>query len=483
MTLWVEGKSFSKKATPSPQPLFRNSFPSISTRFLVAVIIMKTERLLLIFILSVKILLVLGVFFFFFESRFMWADTEHYASLGRNLVRGNGLSFPLDNAPGYEPTTEFMPVYPALLGVASLIQHGFIAVSILQAILAGVTALYVYRIALFFLPSMWAIGTVLICSFEPLVAAMHLLLMPETIYVCFATMFLYYTLAYARDNRPADMHAAVFTLALAIYTKPIAMYLTVFAALFLFATKGGFRKTVVFISILTLLLFPWMVRNYVLAATYAINTNGERNFCNWGLSSILAVRYGVDSSNWNTTVHMPEYEEVKGRCASVGRALWIFSTEYPSSFIKVSALSTLSLLTNDGYTVFFEKPEDEQVKAHHNYITPAVFSNKDWRIKISAALREFSFIELGIIFAGKLFWVLASLGAGAGAFMLIRKKETRPYALFLFCIVFYYVAASVLSTGLSVGARLRYPIDALLLIFATYAMRYIITSGFSTEQD
>src|SRR3989344_5403631 len=97
---------------------------------------MKTEKILLLSVISMKIILVLGVFFLFGEDRFIWADTQHYASIGRNLVMGHGLSFP-GSAPGtFSPTTEFMPLYPALLGFFSLwVSHGFTALSLLQAVL------------------------------------------------------------------------------------------------------------------------------------------------------------------------------------------------------------------------------------------------------------------------------------------------------------------------------------------------------------
>src|SRR3990167_2009301 len=106
---------------------------------------MKTEKILLLSVISMKIILVLGVFFLFGEDRFIWADTQHYASIGRNLVMGHGLSFP-GSAPGtFSPTTEFMPLYPALLGFFSLwVSHGFTALSLLQAVAAGFTALFFF---------------------------------------------------------------------------------------------------------------------------------------------------------------------------------------------------------------------------------------------------------------------------------------------------------------------------------------------------
>lgn len=478
MILWVEGKSLSEKATPSPQLLFRNRFPSTSTRFLGAAIIMKTERLLLITVISVKILLVLAVFFLFGEDRFVWADTMHYSGLGKNIFLGNGFSFPNDDGVSFVPTTAFMPLYPALLGFFSLyIPHGLVALSLLQAVAAGFTALFIFRIGKFFLPDSWALGAALVASFEPLVAAIHLLLMPETFFIFFVTVFLYYFLLCLQQEEKADTYKAVAALVLALYTKPAAAYLVIIAAVFLLFSRNGFRRAAVFISIMVLAVLPWTMRNNAVAGTYVLNTNGARNICSWGLSSLIAVKYRVDSSNWDTTVHLPEYVAVKERCTSVGRALWIFSTEYPVQFPVMLALSGMSVLTNEGYTVFFENP-DEQLKIHNNYLTPAVFSNRDWPQKITAAFHEFSAPELFAIFAGKLFWLAVSILAAIGIYRSLRERKTRILTIFLLVVIIYFVGASMLAAGLSAGARYRYQVDAILIIFASVGL-YMFTGGSS----
>ena len=132
------------------------------------------------------------------------------------------------------------------------------------------------------------------------------------------------------------------------------------------------------------------------------------------------------------------------------------------------------MLTNDGYTVLFEKPTDEQVKAHHNYLTPAVLVNEDWPAKVRAALREYNTAELFMIGFGRIFWLLISLGALVGAAMSLKRKETCTQAFFLVLVTGYFIAASVLATGLSAGARFRYQIDAFLILFACVAVSYIV---------
>lgn len=427
---------------------------------------MKTEKILLLSVVSIKIMLVLGVFFFFGEERLIWADTEHYASLGRNLMRGHGLSFP-GPAPGsFSPTTEFMPLYPVLLGFFSLqVPHGLVALSLLQAVAAGFTALFIFRIGKLFLPDSWALGTALVASFEPLVVAIHLLLMPETFFVFFVTLVLYYVLLYLQRGESVDIYKAAIALVGALYTKPAAAYVVIIAVVFLLFSPHGFRRAAVFVSIIFLALLPWMARNNAVAGTYVLNTNGARNICSWGLSSVMAVKYRVDSSNWDTTLSLPEYAAARKRCTSTFGALRLFITEYPAHFPVMLALSGASVLTNEGYAVFFENPERQQ-KIHNNYLTPAVFSNRGWPQKIAQAVHEFSGSELFVIFAGKLFWFAVSMFAAVGIYASLRKRDVRLSTMFLAVVAAYFVGASMLAAGLSAGARYRYQVDAVLILFA-----------------
>ena len=151
----------------------------------------------------------------------------------------------------------------------------------------------------------------------------------------------------------------------------------------------------------------------------------------------------------------------------------MFLFDYPGFFVKTSLLSSASLLTNEGYAAFFERPPEEQVKIHHNYLTPAVFTSPDWRERVRAAIRELTGIELIAVLVGKLFWLLVSIFAFIGMAYLSFVKKSLP-AIFLMVVVVYFVTVTVISTGYGVGARLRYPIDPALLIFALHGIWLLI---------
>src|SRR3989344_6037283 len=116
---------------------------------------------LFFFVFAAKIL-ILGAFLVAFgEDRLLWADSSLYLNLGHTLFQGNG--FVTTGMDGVVTiNTRFMPMYPTVLGLFSSIPHGLVFVSILQAVAAAGICIFIYKIALLFLPHRWAFGTALI---------------------------------------------------------------------------------------------------------------------------------------------------------------------------------------------------------------------------------------------------------------------------------------------------------------------------------
>jgi len=459
----------------------------------------ETKRFFIL-ILAAKIL-ILGVFFVTFgEDRLLWADAPTYLDLGRNAITGNGFSqTALDGS--VIPNTRFMPLYPTLIGFFSVyVPHGMVFVSLLQAAAAAGIAVFAYKIGLFFLPNRWAGGAALITTFEPLISVIHILIMPETLFVLFLTGFVYYFLEYLTSEKsgaevatslrprygggsnlaknasvtglPRSRHhvgglaMTMLFLILAAYTKPAALYLIVFPVLFLIFARKEYVRAGVFAGIFILALASWMARNASVGGNFAVTNDDTGNICGWTLHGVIATKYGVDPTDWSTTWDKPEFLEGQEQCTGQIAALKLFLSEYPAPFFKTMVLSSASLLTNDGYSVFFEKPAESQVKPHHNFLTPAVFSMSDWKEKLPAALSEFSSSELAIIFAGKLFWMLVLVFAVIGTMALLKNPQYRIPVLFIFLIILYFISATVFVTAYGAGARLRYPIAGFLIFLA-----------------
>lgn len=440
---------------------------------------------LFVVVLAAKIF-ILGVFLFAFgEDRLLWADAPTYLDLGRNVALGNGFSQTSSDGV-ITPNTRFMPLYPTIIGLFSLIPHGLIFVSLLQAAAAAGIAVFVYKIGLFFIPHRWASGAALVAAFEPLISAIHILIMPETLFAFFLTGFLYFFLRHMEiwksdavgnldvrfPSERAFFFFAIGMLIFAVYTKPAALYLVVFPVLFLIFARREWIRVIVFSFVFVLALAPWMARNAAVGGSFAITNDDVGNICGWTLHGVIATKYGVDPTDWSATWDKPEFLEGQKKCISSSAALRLFLAEHTAAFTKTMILSAFSLLTNDGYSVFFEKPEAEQIKPHHNFLTPAVFAMSDWRGKFASALSEFSMPELAIIFAGKLFWIMICIAAIVGIGVLLRDESYRVKTLFVTSVLLYFIAATIFVTAYGAGARLRYPISALLVILAAAGVRW-----------
>ncbi|TSC71986.1 MAG: hypothetical protein G01um101470_442 [Parcubacteria group bacterium Gr01-1014_70] len=272
-------------------------------------------------------------------------------------------------------------------------------------------------------------------------------------------------------------------LILAVYTKPAALYLVVFPVLFLIFAKREYLRAAIFAMIFVLALVPWMARNASLGGSFVMTSDDTGNICGWTLHGVLATKYGVDPTDWTTTWNLPEFLQAKEKCTSSFAALRLFFTEYPTAFLKTMTLSSLSLLTNDGYSVFFEKSQNEQIKPHHNFLTPAVFAMRDAGSTLSAALREFSAWELGIILGGKFFWTAVFFMAMMGSILVLRLRYNGVQGLFILCIALYFISVTIFVTAYGAGARLRYPITPYMIILAAFGMKWFYEKARKSSSD
>ena len=425
-----------------------------------------SERKIFFGVLSVKFVLLVLFICVFGVGRLVWSDSALYVDIGRHIFQGHGFSETFANTVGYRPNAIRTPLYPFIVGFFDWgFPYGLVVVSLIQCFIAAGIAVYTYRIGRFWLSERMALIPALFVSFEPLMSAMHILIMPEPLLVLTLLIYLYYGIIFLRERERRAFWGMTSGLLIAIYTKPVALYVVVFNFLFLFWRDR--RAALKFCFIVALILSPWVARNYHTFGVLDMTQDDKGNLCSWELTAVMATKYHVDSTNWSLTNPLPEYQSVLERCKSTGAALKIFVTEYPREFIVASALSTAAMLTNEGYSVFFEKPQQEQIKPHHNYLTPPVLVMRDWPSKVLAAARELRAPELVAVIVGKIMWKIIALLSIFGLYMLY--QEYRVEALFFLTYITYFISATVVSTGFGVGARLRYPINPLLLILACYA--------------
>jgi len=433
---------------------------------------MSFEKKLFFSVLIFKIIILALFVGYFGSEKLVWSDSTDYLKIGRNIFLGEGFSNPVSDGIS-TPNTIRMPLYPFFVGFFdTFMPYWLVVVSIFQAAAAAAAAVLVYMIASIFLGHSYALAVSVIASFEPLISVIHMLIMPETFLMLFILLWMWFLLKHLKNGDAASLAFSVLFLALAIYTKSIALYLILLTIIIMLVKRRQLAKPLLAVLLLFILLAPWMVYNKMRAGTFAMTTDDVGNLCSWELAAVISTKYRLDSTDWLLFMNSPEFLDVTSRCAGTFQALRIFIREYPKEFFISTALSTAALLTNDGYSVFFKKPASEQVKPHHNYLTPPVFVNRDWRAKAYAAIQEMNSVELAAIFVGKILWFFVTLLSIVGAVhLLLRRRSLDGLLLVLFAL--YIIGATTISTGYGVGARLRYPIDPILIIFAAIGVQLI----------
>ncbi len=166
------------------------------------------------------------------------------------------------------PTAVVMPVYPLLLGASRWVfPETWTPIRLLQAVLGGLTAWLVYRIA-------WRIsrlemvawGTLLLCLFYPPLILLSLKIEPGVVYafvMALGIWFLSYVLT-PSSHLVYFMMAAVLFMA-GIYITPrilvIVPLLALWAGLKAYDKVTGFLGAVALCLACILCLMPWMARN------------------------------------------------------------------------------------------------------------------------------------------------------------------------------------------------------------------------------
>lgn len=439
------------------------------------------EKKLFFSVLIIKLLIVFLVAVFIGSAGFLWSgDGSEYIDLGKNFISGNGFARTAPDGT-LMPARDRMPLYPLI--VASLMKpFGYAAalpVAVFQAFLAAGIALLTYRIARFFLPNGLALLPAVLISFEPVISALHLFVFAETLLVFFILLFTYYFLKYLSDKSLKFILIASAALSLAVYTKPIALYLLLVPVgiLLIYIRQYRFKPLVVLMGTSVLILSPWAIRNAILFDSPALTTYGPQALCGYQGAAVLSVAKKFPDASPGialyTVLTMPEYRKIYDECyksPSVFSTLWQWFRMYPYAFVKANVFVAAAFLTNDGMSSVLQT-ESSDLVPHHNYLTPTVFLGTEWRTHIRGALSELSWLQLLLILAAKMFWVLVLIFAIVGSVFLLRDKNMHIYALAVLGVTLYFTASSVLAGGIGAGARFRYHIDALLFVLAAVGAR------------
>lgn len=208
-------------------------------------------------------------------------DELDYDTLARNLVEHGEFAF----RPG-TPTSLRPPLYPALVAlIYGLCGVGnYQAVRFVQLILSLINTVLAYRLGTVLYDrrvGLWLAG--LFC-FYPSLLGFNNLILTETLFTFFLTLFCYLAAVFFRDGGWSVLVPAGVVLGLGALTRSVLwLFPPVFVLYLLALGPVPFRKRLlaaaVLVSAFAVTLAPWAVRSSRLEKTFvAVDTMGGRNF-------------------------------------------------------------------------------------------------------------------------------------------------------------------------------------------------------------
>ncbi len=400
----------------------------------------------------------------FGQDHFFWGDSFTYIHSAESLLEE-----------GVYDDARRTPLYPLLLAFFLWLSKSYgVAILLgLQVVAAAYSAVLVRRIAALFTKDPYPLLAAILFALEPLGAIMNILVLAETFLMLFLLIFIWHFLIYYKNPSRHTLIVAAVALAAAVWTKPVAAYLFIVPLGFLVFVLRKKQHVVLYTGIYCAAILPWILFVYSHFHFLGISAQGENNACGYMLTSVFSTEYRTDPSDMDASLFPSAFTQARASCTGTLSSIRI-ALQYPESFAKTLLLSTASMFTNEGYAILFQGAPEESLKAHHNYLTPAVFADAHWYMKIRGAAAELRPRELFIVVVGKLFWMAVTLLSMAGAYWSIIDRDERWQALFLLVVVLYFVSITVISTGYGVGARLRYPINPFLFIFASVGFAGVV---------
>jgi hypothetical protein len=414
-----------------------------------------------------------GIFFIAYLIKFGdaglgYGDTRIYLDIADNLLKSG--HFSILPAPDIIPDSYIAPGYPFFLAFFKIFTNALWPVGLVQVILGGVTALFVYRLG-----GLWGkrIGLIsaLLFALEPTMAFWTPLILTEALYTFLFVLALYLmALGLKRPSIKAYLFSA-FVLGLAALVRPGAQYIFyLFAAFsfiyFLFISKN-FKKTwtylLIFIVIFNAVISPWLIRNYEAwgkaklssAGWYVLakfNTGEYQKFWKYfprDLPAVLPEKpAGTPEGDWNFNL--------EGAYRSYVEKIWSFN---PPAAIAVHVAGLAPFFLGDGYMNILRTfwPELEQPNV--------LFGARDLAGLPSVPL-VLTNIYAVVFWLGKIFWMIIYLFMLYGMFVSIKDKEMRLYNL-LFLAIMMSIA---LPAGAIAYARYRFPVNPLIFLMFAYGL-------------
>lgn len=238
-------------------------------------ILQKRASLLIFFsALGIRISVVLGYAFGFFNGGLKGGDTILYLQIARNLLGENG--FAVENG----PTAFVAPVYPMFLAACIYIfGENPLYISIVQSILSSLVCVIVYKIAttVFEDSKIAFLAGIIAAVYFELVLWSNAQLLTEPLYVFFFAISILLLVRALNKTTYLYFAASGAVFALAALTRPTAIGIVFGISIILlvssfFRSRIKWKHSLLFFAMFLTIMLPWGIRNYLVFDSFTISS-------------------------------------------------------------------------------------------------------------------------------------------------------------------------------------------------------------------
>jgi len=393
----------------------------------------------------ITLVVILSVFICIFYSFYFHirpaVDAAAYDKIAINLISGNGyredvsLSFVSDGA-----IVRAGPLYNFFLaGIYLVCGHQYGAVWILQALLHGLTALFLYLICKkIFEDKGEIIGTIAaaLFAFHPDLIEISAMLMTETLYLFLTVLtILLFVYLYKNPTCPTAVFLGAFFSLAYLTRQTVIFFIPIF--LYFFYRQKLLKYFLIFVFASIIILIPWTVRNYVVYQKFIPAT------VNGGYNLWIGNRLGSDgeqSMPKDVSDYIVNNGAIEG--SEKGKSeFYKFVWNHPSEFVKLCFLRAMK---------------------YFSLIRPMGF----WFYQ--QGLGQFIFILSSAAYSAILF----VLGL-AGVLLSLKGKNK-----FLYYLLAFTICAPIPMILTVVETRYRFQVYPFLAIFAGFYIIKFLQKGF-----
>ncbi len=404
------------------------------------------------------------------DTSVVWGDSMRYL--------GNAESFLENGSFSFRGALEVYrtPGYPMLLVPFLFFKIPMFGIALVQAFWSSLIPVFIYLLSLRLgLRPKWAIAASIFAGLEPMMLYYSIPLLPDTVFTIFLFLCCGLLYKYAENKDIRYVAGAGVLLGILNYVRQVGVYLVFLLGLYIlldaFVSRSKIRTALLHAALLILLVIviasPWYYRNYKNFGVASFSSALPVNFFNYVGVGTLAAEQGRSyepvrlelMEKFRAEAPYPEEQKDLRNQKYLMEETTRVVRQYPLSYAKtvLAGLNTLFFSGNYHYLLFkfgFIDPP----KQFTSY--SLVWASGGLSGLLSKVASDISSPYVLIAVLGKLFWVVMVALSVIGFWILRRRRESH-----LFMALMLYFSVTILSVGIGVEARHRYPLNPLILAF------------------